>query len=327
MITAILLSTVSLTTTYPEVHALRVAEKHEVMRISFRDGIRSRHKLSTTPTGVLPDGNLWQLRYLSRTADASPGQLAYSDVSGKQVLKTSWTPSQLGVGPVKGSSQLRALEPFALGASRWLEKDQTFANAMLVWDARGRWHTFQGASMWVAGRTPSELFLGQFDDNLHNVKANLLKVWIVDRRTGKSLTATPQAFRKLLWPAAWAALDRWGPATFFQNPISRPGYPSDPAYVVSGVERYTDSEDVMSGKSAIVFPNGKIITKNFHWNPLIATTVRGKTMYVLTDDSYYNAAGWNEREVLHLMKVDPKHGLTRVASVKNATGVSYAFAE
>ena len=83
----------------------------------------------------------------------------------------------------------------------------------------------------------------------------------------------------------------------------------------------------MSGKSAIVFPNSKIFTKNFHLNPLIATTVREKTMYVLTDDSYYNAVGWNEREVLHLMKVDPKHGLVRVASVKNATGVSYAFAE
>ncbi|MCC7102862.1 MAG: hypothetical protein IT206_07270 [Fimbriimonadaceae bacterium] len=327
MMTAILLSAVSLTINYPEVYAMRVAGKHELILISFRDGIRSQRKLSSTPNGILPNGNLWQLKYLSPTADSSPGQLTYSDVSGKQVLKTSWTPNQFGVGAVKGSSQLRALEPFALGASTWLEKNQTFANAMLVWDARGRWHTFQGASMWVAGRTPSELYLGQFDDNLHNVKANLLKVWIVDRRTGRSQSVTPPAFRMLLWPAARAALDRWGPATFFQNPISRPGYPSDPAYIVSGLERYTDSEDVMSGKSAIVFPNSKIFTKNFHLNPLIATTVREKTMYVLTDDSYYNAVGWNEREVLHLMKVDPKHGLVRVASVKNATGVSYAFAE
>ncbi len=194
-------------------------------------------------------------------------------------------------------------------------------------DKSGQWHNFPHSTRAIQGRHQDELFLGTIEGGFFSPSAKLTKVLIVDKQSGKGRAVSAASFRSVLWPAARAAYDRWGAVAFFRNPVDRPGYAADPAYIISGLELYTDKEDVEAGTSAIVFPDGRVFTKPFHWNPLIATTTRGKTMYVLTDDSYYNEMGWNERDLLHLMKVDRTHGLVRVGSVENATGVSYAFAD
>ncbi len=310
---------------YPRVWVAQGAEKPSVVKVSFGKGLEIYGELPTVPHAVSATGNTWQFKYVD-VEKGGRGRLIVSAANGKVTFRTAVTPEPYDIGTLKDTLQIRSSEFDALGGSRWLPKEQRFSSTILVWDSSGKWHSFPNASMWVSGRNTSELFLGQFDGDLSKSDTKLVRGWVVNRKTGKATTVSPRAFRDLLWPAARVAFDKWGAGPFFLNPVARPGYPTDPAYVISKLEPYTDSEDVAAGKSAIVFPNGKIITKSYHWNPLIATTMRGKTMYVLTDDSYYNAMGWNEREVLHLMKVDSKEGLVRVASVEDATGVSYAFA-
>ncbi|MCC6685859.1 MAG: hypothetical protein IT205_02580 [Fimbriimonadaceae bacterium] len=198
---------------------------------------------------------------------------------------------------------------------------------MAYLDMAERWRTIAGANQWTHGRTFDEFFCAKLWGDGLDPNAKLITAWVVDRRSGSSKKLTATQFRSCLWPAARIAYDRYGPGAFFANSVERPGYPSDPAYVVSRIHEHYDREQAPTGKSAVIFPNGQVVEKEYHGSPLIATTMRGKTMFVLTDDSYYNKMGINERDMLHLMKVDPKHGLVRVASVKNATGVSYAFAE
>lgn len=326
MILSILVGITSSLDTIPGVWVLQVQGNTKVARVNFDNSRKLESQLTFIPNSVTGTGSTWQLKYID-VENGGRGRLLKSAADGKILFQTAISPAPYSIGPTKDTPRLRSSAQEAVLASTWLPKVQRFAPAILVWDSKGQWHTYSSASMWVPGRDSNELFLGQFDGDLSNSKTKMLKGWIVNRATGKGRAVSPTALRNLLWPAAKVAFDKFGAGPFFLNPIWRPGYATDPAYIVSGLDQYTDAEGAAAGKSAIVFPNGKIITKDFHWNPLIATTIRGKDMYVLTDDSYYNAMGWNEREVLHLMKVDPKHGLVRVASVKNATGVSYAFAE
>ncbi len=255
-----------------------------------------------------------------------PGRIKYSvyGPSGKIIFSHSFPPSY-SVSLAKSSVDVEVEPPVFRTRLKVTKEEGKFGLLML--SEKKRWFAFPGARHWTHGRTNSELFFAKLWGDGLDPSAKLLAAWVVDRKSGSSKKLSETQFRSILWPAARVAYDRYGPGAFFANFVERPGYPSDPAYVVSRIHEHYDREQETTGKSAIVFPNGQVVEKEYHGSPLIATTMRGKTMFVLTDDSCYNKIGINERDMLHLMKVDPKHGLVRVASVKNATGVSYAFAE
>ena len=255
-----------------------------------------------------------------------PGRFKYSVYGPSGALAYSHTfPANYFVGPAKSSEDVE-VEP-SVFLNRREGGHAGDRSELLLLTTNRRWLSFPGARHWTHGRNSGELFFAKLWGHFFDPNAKLLTAWVVDKRTGSSRKLTATQFRSILWPSARIAYDKYGPGAFFGNFVERPGYPNDPAYVISRIYEQYDEEQAVTGKSAVIFPNGQVVETEYHGSPLIATTKRGKTMFVLTDDSYYNKMGVNEREVLHLMKVDPKHGLVRVASVKNATGVSYAFAE
>ncbi|MBL8060724.1 MAG: hypothetical protein JNK63_08435 [Chthonomonas sp.] len=247
----------------------------------------------------------------------------------KNLLYSVKIPSAYGLGPAKPTvSDWVSGEklPFAFAGYREAKTPDERVSIQVL-DSQRRWHSYPGASLWTYGRTRDEIFVAKLKWASIFRASKLEKAWIVSRKTGLGKPVNPIEFRKLLWPAARIAYDRWGSFFFFMNPVADPGYPSDPAYVITSLFPYTDTENVDAGKSAIVFPSGKVVIKPYHGTPLIAAKKVGRTMYVLTDDSYYNKVGWTEKDVLHLMKVDAKQGLSRIVSVPAPKGRSYAFAE
>ncbi len=247
----------------------------------------------------------------------------------KELLFSVGYPARHSIGPSKWSvSDWSAGQPLPFAFMSGTEASGgTREVTIQILDSMKKWHAYSGASLWTYGRNRDEIFVAKLKWAPIFPASKLEKAWIVNRKTGLGKPVTPTEFRKLLWPAARTAYDRWGPFFFFMNPVSDPGYPSDPAYVITCLFPYTDTENVDAGKSAIVFSNGKVILKPYHGTPLIAAKRVGSKMYVLTDDSYYNKVGRPEKDVLHLMKIDPRHGLSRVASVAAPKGRSYAFAE
>lgn len=274
-------------------------------------------------TGVLSDGTIWVWGFPN--SDREPFTRTTYGLEGRRKTRYAF-PLSYSVGLTKAAGPTQC-DPVVV---RGQLKGNAMASALVMFASteQGKWMTIKGAHQWVEGRTSSEVFLGEFVGHPMYKSAKLTKVWLFDRKTGKSLMTTPGQFRSLLWPAARAAFDRFGAGPFFSIPVARPGYPKDPAYVVSGLVDpfYTDHDQETEG-SAVVFPNGRVVLTKYFGSPLLATTMRGPTMYVLTDHSYYRKLGEENQKILYLMKVDRKHGLVRVASLKNATGVSYAFAE
>ena len=285
-------------------------------------------KLSGSLSGIGPRGEFYK-----SWDDLAPKQTdkrtfqVYS--AKKQLVFSVGYPASFDIGPTKtGISGWEAGEPLPFAFAGYREaKTPDERVSIQVLDSQRRWHSYPGAKLWTYGRTRDEIFVAKLKWAPIFRASKLEKGWIVSRKTGLGKPVNPSEFRKLLWPAARIAYDRWGPFFFFMNPVSDPGYPSDPAYVITSLFPYTDTENVDAGKSAIVFPSGKVVIKTYHGTPLIAAKRVGGKMFVLTDDSYYNKVGWTEKDVLHLMKIDPRHGLSRVASVAAPKGRSYAFAE
>ncbi|MBL8060726.1 MAG: hypothetical protein JNK63_08445 [Chthonomonas sp.] len=332
MITSLLSLILLAQTNPPDFWALQMVQNGKQWTVSSKRYSPSGRLLATSKSisgvggvysGVNSNGTIWVWGFPS--TDNEPFTKTTYSFEGKRTSHHSF-PSDYLAGLTKSTAPTQG-DPVAV---RGQLKGNTKPDGLVILASteQGKWLTIKGAHQWVQGRTPDEVFLGGFVGHPLYKSSKLTNAWIVNRTTGKSVTLTSAQFRKLLWPAARAAFDRFGAGPFFSNPVSRPGFPQDPAYVVSRLVDpfYTDHDQETEG-SAIVYPDGRVILTKYFGSPLLATTMRGQTMYVLTDHSYYRKLGEANLKILYLMKVDPKNGLVRVASAKNATGVSYAFAE
>ncbi|MBL8060725.1 MAG: hypothetical protein JNK63_08440 [Chthonomonas sp.] len=282
MIISLLIAASQALPAYPDAWILKLERGKPVqqLRASFqRSQVVSNEpvkaSLDWAHYGSMSDGQI--VAFYSREAPdrSKAGQIHLIGPSGKRVKAVSMPkPFDGGKHAFRGEQ----LWPPVLEASYYDAKLSAFQRSLLVMDAKGHWNKFQNATKAISGRHPNELFIGFIEGGTLSGAGKLAKVAIVDRKTGSQRIVSGGEFRSVLWPSAKAAFDLWGAVAFFINPVSWPGFPTDPAYVMSGLGQYTDEEDMTAGKSAVFFPNGKMIEKYYHGSPLIATTVRGNTM-------------------------------------------------